>query len=174
MNKTDYRNNRPDHQPGFRREYERHKKRILMTAGVCGICGQPVNKSLKFPHPMSATVDHIIPVSRGGHPSDINNLQLAHMCCNRQKANKLMQETRFGKVYFNSPAGDTSGKNAAGNLIPPGERQRQIPGLPFTLDWTQYKYDDETDTSNASELFAQAEQLREQGLFITINGLVKM
>lgn len=38
---------------------------------------------------MSATVDHIIPVSKGGHPTDLDNLQLAHRCCNRQKWDKL-------------------------------------------------------------------------------------
>jgi 5-methylcytosine-specific restriction endonuclease McrA len=35
-------------------------------------------------------VDHIIPVSKGGHPSDLSNLQLAHRCCNRQKSDRLL------------------------------------------------------------------------------------
>ena len=30
-----------------------------------------------------------LPVAKGGHPSDICNLQLAHMSCNRQKSDKL-------------------------------------------------------------------------------------
>ena len=45
--------------------------------------------SLKSPNPLAPCVDHIIPVSKGGHPSDINNLQLAHWQCNRQKSDKL-------------------------------------------------------------------------------------
>ena len=28
-------------------------------------------------------------VAKGGHPSDISNMQLAHMSCNRQKSDKL-------------------------------------------------------------------------------------
>jgi hypothetical protein len=31
-------------------------------------------------------------VAKGGHPSDISNMQLAHMCCNRQKSDKLVQK----------------------------------------------------------------------------------
>ena len=41
---------------------------------------------------MSATVDHIIPVAKNGHPSDITNLQLAHWTCNRQKSDKIFKQ----------------------------------------------------------------------------------
>ena len=82
--------NRTDELPGIRGAYEKARERILRTQTVCGICGKPVDFSLKYPHPMSATVDHIIPVSKGGHPSDISNLQLAHRCCNRAKSDKLI------------------------------------------------------------------------------------
>ena len=40
----------------------------------------------KFPDPWSATLDHIVPIAKGGDPADINNLQLAHLQCNRMKA----------------------------------------------------------------------------------------
>lgn len=83
--------NRPDHDGTHRLAFERNKKRIFATQNVCGICGKPVDFSLKYPHPMSACIDHIIPVSKGGHPSDIDNLQLAHWCCNRAKSDKLRQ-----------------------------------------------------------------------------------
>jgi 5-methylcytosine-specific restriction endonuclease McrA len=87
---------RPDHEGAHRRMFEKNKKKILATQTVCGICGKPVNKSLKFPDPLAPCIDHIIPIVRGGHPSDINNLQLAHWCCNRQKSDKIMvpQEAR--------------------------------------------------------------------------------
>lgn len=83
--------NRPDHDGTHRGAFERNKKKIFATCSVCGICGKPVDFSLKYPHPMSACIDHIIPISKGGHPSDISNLQLAHFCCNRQKSDKLQQ-----------------------------------------------------------------------------------
>ena len=88
--------NRPDHDGTHRLAFERNKKRIYATQTVCGICGKPVDFSLKYPHPMSPCIDHIIPVAKGGHPSDIDNLQLAHWCCNRQKSDKL-QKTKAEK-----------------------------------------------------------------------------
>ena len=86
---TTSKRNRPDHDGTHRLAFERNKKRIFATQTVCGICGKPVDFSLKYPHPLSACIDHIIPIARGGHPSDIDNLQLAHWCCNRQKSDKL-------------------------------------------------------------------------------------
>lgn len=83
-------NVRADHGVGHRSAYEKNKRKILATRTTCALCGRPVDKSLKHPHPFSATIDHIIPIIRGGHPSDIENLQLAHFICNRQKADKLI------------------------------------------------------------------------------------
>ena len=74
-----------------RKTYDRNRKKVMMSQDVCGICGRPVNKKLRFPDPMSATVDHIIPWEKGGDCS-IGNLQLAHLCCNRQKADKIYEE----------------------------------------------------------------------------------
>lgn len=82
---------RADHEGPMRRAYAKNKRKILATQTVCGICGKPVDKSLKFPNPLAPTVDHIIPVARGGHPSDIDNLQLAHWTCNRQKSDKIVK-----------------------------------------------------------------------------------
>lgn len=81
--------NRPDQDGTHRLAFERNKKKIYATQSVCGICGRPVDFSLKYPHPLSACIDHIIPIAKGGHPSDIANLQLAHWCCNRQKSDKM-------------------------------------------------------------------------------------
>ena len=82
---------RPDRQGSHQLIYRRNRKRIIAQQSVCAICGRPVDKELKSPHPMAPSVDHIIPVSKGGHPSDINNLQLAHWICNRMKSNKLFE-----------------------------------------------------------------------------------
>ena len=59
---------RADKKGAHRANYERNRKRILATQNTCGICGHLVDFSLKTPHPMSATVDHIIPIAKGGHP----------------------------------------------------------------------------------------------------------
>ena len=82
---------RADKKGPHRQSYERNKKKIMTTQDICGICGNPIDPSLKYPDPMAGCVDHIIPVAKGGHPSDIANLQKAHWYCNRQKSDKIMK-----------------------------------------------------------------------------------
>ena len=95
---------RPDQDGEHQAQFKANKKLIYATQDVCGICGKPVDFSLKFPHPLSPCIDHIIPVNKGGHPSDLKNLQLAHLSCNRQKSDKLYGTdpvTNSRKVYNN-------------------------------------------------------------------------
>jgi len=54
--------------------------------GTCGICSIAVNPDLAWPDKMSKTLDHIIPLSRGGEHSWAN-AQLAHAVCNSRKNN---------------------------------------------------------------------------------------
>ena len=55
---------------------------------VCGVCGETIDKNLKHPDPMSKSIDHINPKSKGGiHTYD--NLQPAHLGCNSSKGNKI-------------------------------------------------------------------------------------
>lgn len=84
--------NRPDKDGTHRAAFDKNKKRIYETQTICALCGKPVDFKLKFPNPLSPTIDHIVPVSKGGHPSDISNLQLAHLSCNRAKANKTAKQ----------------------------------------------------------------------------------
>jgi len=108
---------RADRTGAHRTEFDKNKKRILKTQNVCGICGNPVDKKLKFPEPLSPVVDHIIPIAKGGHPSSIDNLQLAHFHCNRQKSDKLFNNQVVGMA-----------KDVVGNRV-----------LPQTIDWKNYK-----------------------------------
>lgn len=59
---------RADKVGAHRTAFEKNKRRIMQSQEVCGICGKPVDKSLKFPHPLSACIDHILPIDKGGHP----------------------------------------------------------------------------------------------------------
>ena len=58
---------------------------------VCGICDSPVDMGLKFPDAMSASLDHIIPLSRGGGHVRAN-VRLAHLGCNARKCARLDDE----------------------------------------------------------------------------------
>ena len=55
---------------------------------TCQLCLKSVNPNLVFPDPMCASLDHVIPLSRGGsHQS--SNVQLAHLRCNTSRGNKV-------------------------------------------------------------------------------------
>lgn len=56
--------------------------------GVCGICGALVDRDLAWPGRMVATIDHVVPLARGGEHS-YANAQLAHMGCNARKGDRL-------------------------------------------------------------------------------------
>jgi len=52
---------------------------------ICCICGRKVNKRLKHPNPLSKSIDHIIPISKGGADAP-HNLQTSHLRCNQLKS----------------------------------------------------------------------------------------
>lgn len=98
---------------------EKNKKKIFATQKVCGICGKPVERTYKYPHPLSPRIDHIVPIAKGGHPSDISNLQLVHWTCNRQKSDKLLES----KGININPQADVLSNRV----------------LPQSMDWTRYE-----------------------------------
>lgn len=60
---------------------------------VCHLCNRPVDPGIAggaqgaAQHPMEATLDHVQPASLGG-TRDIDNLRLAHRCCNNLRGNR--------------------------------------------------------------------------------------
>lgn len=84
------RSRRADHSE-LKSAYEKAKKIVFASQSNCAICGRPVDFDRKFPDPWSATVDHIIPVSKGGSPASLENMQLAHLQCNRIKSSKIVE-----------------------------------------------------------------------------------
>lgn len=56
---------------------------------TCQLCGK--RTSNRWPHPRSATLDHIVPLFHGGgHSAD--NLQCAHLACNSRKGARAANE----------------------------------------------------------------------------------
>lgn len=55
---------------------------------TCGICGDPIDPSLKWPNPKSVSLDHIIPISRGGEHS-MKNTRASHLGCNIGRGNRF-------------------------------------------------------------------------------------
>lgn len=55
---------------------------------MCGICSGPVDASLAWPDPYSPSLDHVVPLARGGHHT-YQNTQLAHLRCNVSKGDRV-------------------------------------------------------------------------------------
>lgn len=54
---------------------------------ICQLCDQTMDMSKKTPHPLAPTLDHILPISRGGtHTRE--NVQSAHFHCNVSKGSR--------------------------------------------------------------------------------------
>jgi hypothetical protein len=61
----------------------------VFVSGICYLCRLPIDMNLKYPDPMSKSVDHIEPLARGGtHTMD--NLAPAHWLCNVRKGTKIL------------------------------------------------------------------------------------
>jgi hypothetical protein len=86
-----------------RRYHDRHVRRLRMLGNerealprreiherdfwFCMLCGERTDPTKAAPHPMSPTLDHIIPVARGGGHTR-RNVQTAHFICNSLKQDK--------------------------------------------------------------------------------------
>jgi 5-methylcytosine-specific restriction endonuclease McrA len=59
-----------------------------LWTGFCGICEAPMEWSPRRPDPLSKSIDHIVPLSKGG-AHEQSNLQWAHLVCNFRKGDRL-------------------------------------------------------------------------------------
>lgn len=75
------------------RQYRKHgvsPKALAKEHGIaCGICGQDVDLTLRYPDLMRGSIDHKLPVARGG-TNDPSNLQLVHLRCNFRKGARFI------------------------------------------------------------------------------------
>ena len=99
----EWRANHPDECSGHR-----HKRRALerntavekflvseiyeRDGWVCQLCKKEVNKNLTYPNPLSKSLDHIIPLSKGGEHSR-KNVHLAHLVCNLKAGTGGIKQT---------------------------------------------------------------------------------
>jgi 5-methylcytosine-specific restriction endonuclease McrA len=58
---------------------------------ICGICSQPIDADLKAPDPRSKSLDHVIPIAKGGDHLR-SNVHAAHLSCNQSKSDRLDDE----------------------------------------------------------------------------------
>lgn len=68
-----------------------HEQVVREYGSDCHICREPIDLNLPRTSKLGLTVDHLIPLSRGGTDT-MPNLRPAHWGCNIKKSNKLMEE----------------------------------------------------------------------------------
>jgi hypothetical protein len=64
-----------------------HEEIFLRDQYRCHLCGCKIDARLKNPHPRSAELDHLVPVSLGGDHTRAN-VAAAHRVCNQSKSNR--------------------------------------------------------------------------------------
>lgn len=62
--------------------------------GVCQICRKRIDWNLKWPNCKSMSVDHIVPISKGGTDEEAN-VRAAHLGCNSKRGNKQGVQKRL-------------------------------------------------------------------------------
>lgn len=58
---------------------------------VCYLCDNPVDPLVQRPDLMCRSIDHVIPLSKGG-PHNYSNVRLAHLICNLRKLDSMPEE----------------------------------------------------------------------------------
>lgn len=56
----------------------------------CALCSQPIDPTLKWPDPMSQSLEHIVPLALGGEHSK-ENCTIAHLSCNSRGGTRHAQ-----------------------------------------------------------------------------------
>jgi len=74
-----------------------HLTLFEMHNWMCCICDTKIDKSLRFPHPLAATVEHKIPLCKGGTHT-WNNVAPAHAMCNFEKGDALNVSAIRGRM----------------------------------------------------------------------------
>jgi hypothetical protein len=63
---------------------------------ICGLCRQPVDREAKYPAALSATLDHMWPLTRPGTPGHVyENVWCAHAMCNWEKNDGTRNPSKY-------------------------------------------------------------------------------
>jgi 5-methylcytosine-specific restriction endonuclease McrA len=61
-------------------------------AWVCHLCSEAIDPALRYPDQASSSVDHLVPISRGG-PDTRANVKISHWLCNVRRNVKPLGDT---------------------------------------------------------------------------------
>jgi hypothetical protein len=66
------------------------RRQVMAEETHCGICGDLVDKTVRWPDRASPSLDHIVPTSLGGPELERSNVRLAHHGCNGDHYRRLV------------------------------------------------------------------------------------
>lgn len=75
--------------PRGSRRWRELRARVLAEESTCWLCQQAIDPAVAYPHRMSGSADHVVPMLLGGAPLDRANVRAAHLGCNRDRGAKL-------------------------------------------------------------------------------------
>jgi 5-methylcytosine-specific restriction endonuclease McrA len=83
---------------------ERHVEHCKSNAWILNLYASEYGFAPGDDHEILMTIDHIIPLSRGGHPKHQDNMQTMCLHCNNFKASKakFWKDINFEKVKHNN------------------------------------------------------------------------
>lgn len=70
--------------------------RLRAEGRPCHLCGKSIDYTLPPSDPMSFSLDHIRPISKGGALYDYENAAASHRLCNMKKGNRIGDADRAG------------------------------------------------------------------------------
>lgn len=79
--------------------WRRLQEQVWASETNCGICGQYVDQTLPVNDKRARSLDHIIPIARGGAMYERDNVRLAHRSCNSRAGNQLVVTERVTFLY---------------------------------------------------------------------------
>jgi 5-methylcytosine-specific restriction endonuclease McrA len=78
-------------------KYRRNRERLRKREDTCWLCGGWIDPDLTFPHPMSWTADHVVPITDGGHNN--GELRAAHWCHNQRRNRRTKPVVQHGREW---------------------------------------------------------------------------
>ncbi len=76
------------------RPWLRLVKTYCVPGSICAWCGEEIIFGLRPRHPLGPSLDHIIALVDGGHPTAPWNLQPMHLGCNVKKENHRRRQQK--------------------------------------------------------------------------------
>lgn len=80
------------------------KRRLFARQyGLCAICLESMNSPLEImgfnPDPEDPTFEHIVPISKGGYRTRVENVVLTHQRCNHARDDKMAEVVEVPHPY---------------------------------------------------------------------------